>query len=82
MRKKPKSIAGKFNPEEVEAIDKILAETFDEKTGRRYSYNKLIREAVAFWMKNMDITYHPTLTEKKKLGRRPSPKRKRGKPKR
>ena len=74
-------IGGKFNPEEVQAIDKILDEIFDEKTGKKYSYNKLIREAVAFWMKNMDVTYHPTLTEKKKLGRRSSPKRKRGRPK-
>ena len=79
MNKKPKMIGGKFNPEEVQAIDKILAETFDEKTGRRYSYNKLIRESVAFWMKRMDVTYHETLTEKKPRGR-PRNIKKRGRP--
>ena len=73
MRKKPKSIAGKFNPEEVEAIEKMCDELDITK-------NSLIREAVEVWMKEMDVTYHETLTEKKTRGR-PRIKRKRGRPK-
>ena len=122
---------GKFNPEEVEAIEKTCAELGIKP-------NQMIKEAVALWMmirpaatllesthfmellksasrkmkKDMDHkqldpliqnyikkygeseferietklteadkNYH-TLKKKKKLGRRPSPKRKRGKPKR
>ncbi|MEE3213571.1 MAG: hypothetical protein VX209_03495 [Thermoproteota archaeon] len=72
MTKKPKSIAGKFNPEEVEAIEKICDEL-------DINPNQLVREAIAEWMKVMDVTYHQTLTEKKPRGR-PKTKRKRGKP--
>ncbi|HJN19716.1 MAG TPA: hypothetical protein QGF01_02060 [Candidatus Nitrosopelagicus sp.] len=39
----------------------------------------MIREAVEVWMKEMDVTYHETLTEKKTRGR-PRIKRKRGRP--
>jgi len=42
--------------------------------------NSLIREAVEVWMKNMDVTYHETLTEKKPRGR-PRNIKKRGRPK-
>ena len=72
MAKKPKSIAGKFNPEEVEAIEKICDEL-------DINPNQLVREAIAEWMKIMDVTYHETLTEKKARGR-PRIKRKRGRP--
>tara|TARA_B100000378_G_C17718907_1_gene298046 strand:- start:16 stop:387 length:372 start_codon:yes stop_codon:yes gene_type:complete len=120
---------GKFNPEEVEAIERTL-DALDINS------NQMVREAVAFWMmirppltimkrthfdellnhkiwativdhtqldpviqkfakkygesafdnaiaqlKKADENYH-ALEKKKKLGRRPSPKRKRGKPKR
>jgi hypothetical protein len=41
--KKPKSIAGKFNPEEVEAIEKTCAELGITK-------NQLVKDAVAYWM--------------------------------
>ena len=57
MAKKPKSIAGKFNPEEVEAIEKICDEL-------DMNPNQLVRVAIAEWMKSMDVTYHETLTEK------------------
>ena len=73
MTKKPKSIAGKFNPQEVEAIEKMCEELDITK-------NSLIREAVEVWMKNMDVTYHETLTEKKPRGR-PRNIKKRGRPK-
>ena len=73
MVKKSKSIAGKFNPDETEAIEKICEES-------NLTKNSLIREAVAFYMKGMDVTYHETLTEKKPRGR-PSFKKKRGRPK-
>ena len=43
MIKKPKSIAGKFNPEEVEAIEKTCAELGITK-------NQLVKDAVAYWM--------------------------------
>ena len=133
MVKKPKSIAGKFNPEEVKVIEKTCAHLGITK-------NQLVRDSVAYWMmmapavnilenshfgdliksisrkmkktKSIDVeqyestlrnyakkygkseleqilsglekadkNYH-TLKKKKKLGRRPNPKRKRGKPKR
>ena len=74
MVKKPKSIAGKFNPEEVEAIEKICDEL-------HMNPNQLVRVAIAEWMKTMDVTYHETLTEKKFRGRPKGIKRKRGKPK-
>ena len=73
MAKKPKSIAGKFNPEEVEAIEKICDEL-------DINPNQLVREAIAEWMKIMDVTYHETLTEKKPRGR-PRNIKKRGRPK-
>ena len=72
MRKKPKSIAGKFNSEEVEAIEKMCDELDITK-------NSLIREAVEVWMKGMDVTYHESVTEKKTRGS-PIFKRKRGCP--
>jgi len=72
MSKKPKSIAGKFNPEEVRAIEKMCDELDITK-------NSLIREAVGVWMKGMDVTYHETLTEKKPRGR-PRNIKKRGRP--
>ena len=133
MDKKSKMIGGKFNPEEVEAIEKTL-----DVLG--INQNRMVRAAVAQWMEivptidivnkmpkfseiagftkgeidiskktirnklkgkskswiasalmetergmtnllTADKNYH-TLKKKKKLGRRPSPKRKRGKPKR
>ena len=73
MAKKPKSIAGKFNPEEVEAIEKICDEN-------GINPNQLVRQAIAEWMKTMDVTYHETLTEKKPRGR-PRNIKKRGRPK-
>ena len=73
MTKKPKSIAGKFNPEEVEAIEKICDEL-------DINPNQLVREAIAEWMIIMDVTYHETLTEKKPRGR-PRNIKKRGRPK-
>ena len=73
MRKKPKSIAGKFNPKETEAIEKMCEELDITK-------NSLIKKAVAFYMKGMDVTYHETLTEKKPRGR-PRNIKKRGRPK-
>ena len=129
MSKKPKTFSGRFNPEEVEAIEKTCAELGIKP-------NQMIKEAVALWMNirppitilkrthldellrprlwativdhkqldpviqkfakkygesafdnaiaqlnKADENYH-ALEKKKKLGRRPSPKRKRGKPKR
>jgi hypothetical protein len=43
MVKKPKSIAGKFNPEEVDAIEKTC-----EHLG--ITKNQLVKQAVAYWM--------------------------------
>ena len=43
MKKKPKSIAGKFNPEEVDAIEKTCAYLGITK-------NQLVRDAVSYWL--------------------------------
>tara|TARA_Y100001934_G_scaffold219431_1_gene261062 strand:- start:467 stop:820 length:354 start_codon:yes stop_codon:yes gene_type:complete len=43
MQKKPKSIAGKFNPEEVDAIEKTC-------TYLGITKNQLVRDAVSYWL--------------------------------
>ena len=43
MSKKPKTFSGRFNPEEVEAIEKTCAELGIKP-------NQMIKEAVALWM--------------------------------
>ena len=43
MSKEPKTFSGRFNPEEVEAIERTL-DTLDINS------NQMVREAVSFWM--------------------------------
>ena len=43
MDKKPKMFGGKFNPEEVEAIERTL-------NALNINSNQMVREAVSFWM--------------------------------
>ena len=67
-----------LNSDEVEAIEKLRVE-LHLMTGKKYSYNKLLKTILRFWMMQMDVPYYDVLAhEDKKLGRPPNPKRKRG----
>ena len=58
MNKKPKMFGGKFNPEEVEAIERTL-------DALNINSNQMVREAVSFWMM---IRPAATLLESNGLG--------------